>query len=89
MRYFVLDKNGNIICNRGGYSTRWNALEGRRSFCSPIFTAGIEFAKSKGLPPGGKFAEEVRTYIEENSEIVEVSEITYRAADGRTIVLKV
>ena len=86
MKYFVLDRDGNIICHKGGYNTKRGALEGRRSLTSPVFNEGIKFARNKGLPPGSSFASEVRAYIEENSEIVEVSEIIYKTTDGRSII---
>lgn len=88
MKYFVLDKGGKIICYRGGYNTRRGAINGARSISSPVFNDAIKFTRSMGLPPGGKFANHVEAYIEENSEIVEVSEVTYKTTSGQIITEK-
>jgi len=88
MRYFVLDKDGNIICYRGGYNTKKGAIEGVRGLSSPVFNDALKFTKGLGIPPGENFANHVGAYVEENSEIVEVSEITYKTTDGRIIIEK-
>jgi hypothetical protein len=88
MRYFVLNKEGEIICNYGGYRTREGAEEGRRSICSPIFNEAIRHTSKMGIRPGGEFASYVHDYIRENSEIVEVSEMTLRRVSGPDITQK-
>lgn len=88
MRYFVLNKKGEIICNLGGYKTKKGAEEGRRSLCSPIFSEAIEETRRLGFPIGGEFAENVHNYIRENSEIIEVSEMILKRPDGSCIVEK-
>jgi uncharacterized protein YegP (UPF0339 family) len=88
MRYFVINKRGEIICNLGGYKTKKGAEEGRRSLCSPIFSEAIEETRRLGFPIGDEFAENVHNYIRENSEIIEVSEIILRQTSGPDITQK-
>lgn len=88
MRYFVLNKKGEIICNYGGYKTRKGAEEGRKSLYSPILDEAISHTRKLGIKPGGEFASYVHDYIRENSEIVEVSEITLRQTFGPDITQK-
>jgi hypothetical protein len=86
MRYFVINKNGEIICNRGGYKTRKYAEDGRGGLSSPLLYEACNNTRSLGIPPGQEFAEHVHSYIRENSEIIEVSEMSLKCSDGRCIV---
>lgn len=88
MRYFVINKRGEIICSMGGYKTRKGADEGRYSLCSPILEEALKETRRLGIPPGGVFYENVRSYVRENSEIIEVSEMTLRQTSGPDITQK-
>lgn len=84
MKYIIIDSRTNkIICFRGGYTTRQGAENGRYSLCSEIFNEAIKYVREiQNLPPGSLFSNAVHKYVEENSSIIEVSEIIYKTAEG-------
>lgn len=88
MRYFVLNKRGEIICSLGGYKTRKGAERGRFSLCSPILVEALDETRRLRIPPGEMFYENVHSYVRENSEIIEVSEMTLRQTAGPDITQK-
>lgn len=85
MRYLVLNRDGKVICNLGGYKTRRLANLGRWSYGSEVWNEAKTDTKARGIEPGRRFRAYCEAYIDENSQIVEVSEIIYKTSDGRTI----
>lgn len=85
MRYLVLNRDGKVICNLSGYKTKRLADLGRWSYGSEVWQKGLADTKARGIEPGIRFKATLEAYIDENSQIVEVSEIVYKTSDGRTI----